>query len=275
MKLKTSTLLLAGLITGSLALSSCGGGDKTDDKAPAAGGDAKPAAAPAAGGDAKPASAAPSADPAAPPAGVPAGDLIDITPNYPKPMFVGTPVPTGNIANLEKPDPEAVKKRLTFKLPKGTENLAKGKKVTSSDPLPIIGSLDLVTDGDADGADGNYVELQPGHQWVQIDLGSEATIYKLLVWHFHKQTAVYFNVNIQISNDPEFKTGVTSIFNNDIEDKEKMGKGIDPAYVETNHGRLIDAKSTKGRYVRLWTDGNSANDMNHYVEVQVYGVPAK
>ena len=275
MKLKTYTLLLAGLITGSLALSSCGGGDKKD-AAPAAGGDAKPAAAaPAAGGDAKPAAAAASADPAAPPAGVAAGDLVDITPTYPKPMFVGTPVPTGNIANLEKPDPEAVKKRLTFKLPKGSVNLALKKPVTSSDPLPIIGSLDLVTDGDADGADGNYVELQPGHQWVQIDLGSESTIYKLLVWHFHKQTAVYFDVNIQISNDPEFKTGVTSIYNNDHDDSSKMGKGSDLAYVETNHGRLIDAKGTKGRYIRLWSNGNSANEMNHYVEVQAYGIPGK
>ena len=50
-------------------------------------------------------------------------------------MFVGTPVPTGDIKNLEKPDPEAVKARLVLKLPTGTENVAKGKKVTSSDPL--------------------------------------------------------------------------------------------------------------------------------------------
>ena len=277
MKLKTQSILLAGLITGSLALSSCGG-EKKDDKAPAAApaaGDTKAAAAPAAGDKAPAATAAASTDPAAPPAGVTAADLEDITPAYPKPMFVGTPVPTGNIANLEKPDPEAVKKRLTFKLPKGSVNLAKGKPVTSSDPLPIIGSLDLVTDGDADGADGNYVELQPGHQWVQIDLGQESTIYKLLVWHFHKQTAVYYDVNIQISNDPEFKTGVTSVYNSDHDDSSKMGKGADLAYVETNHGRLIDAKGTKGRYVRLWSNGNSANEMNHYVEVQVYGTPAK
>ena len=274
MKLKTDTLFLASIIAGSIALTSCGGGDKKDEApatggAPAASTEAKPAAAAAA-----PAAGAPSGDPAAPPAGFAAGDLEDITPAYPKPMFVGTPVPTGNIKNLETPDPEAVKKRLTFKLPKGSVNLAKGKPVTSSDPLPIIGSLDLVTDGDADGADGNYVELQPGHQWVQIDLGAESTIYKLLVWHFHKQTAVYFDMNIQISNDPTFKEAV-SIYNSDQDDRSKMGAGTDRPYVETNHGRLIDGKGTKGRYVRLWSNGNSANEMNHYVEVQVYGTPAK
>ena len=54
-----------------------------------------------------------------------------------------------------------------------------------------------------------------------------------------------------------------------------MGKGGDPAYVETNHGRVIDAKGIKARYVRLWSNGNTSNDMNHYCEVQVYGTPAK
>ncbi len=265
MKLTSNTLLvLGGLLA--ITLTSCG--DKKD-AAPAAAGSA-PASAPAAGGGAAKAS-----NGADLPPGVPAADLVDVTPTYPKPMFIGTPVPTGNIANLEKPDPEADKARWTFKLPKGAENVAKGKKVTSSDPLPIIGSLDLVTDGDADGADGSYVELQPGHQWVQIDLGADYTIWKVLVWHFHKQTSVYFDINVQISDDPEFKTGVTSIFNNDAADKSKLGKGEDKAYVETNHGRLIDAKGTKGRYVRLWSNGNSANEMNHYVEAQVFGSSAK
>ncbi|MEY4485008.1 MAG: hypothetical protein RL693_2460, partial [Verrucomicrobiota bacterium] len=139
MKLKTNLLLLAGMIATSLTLSSCG-----DDKKAA---ETKPD-----GNGAKAAAAA-----------LPAGDLVDVTPTYPKPMFIGTPVPTGDIPNLEKPDPEAVKARLTFKVPKGAEqNVAKGKPVTSSDPLPIIGTLDLITDGDSDGADGCYVELAPG-----------------------------------------------------------------------------------------------------------------
>lgn len=251
MKLKANILSSVGVIAAaSFTLSSCG--PAKDDKAAASGGGSG-AAAPA----------------------VPAGDLVDITPTYPKPMFIGTPVPTGEIPNLEKPDPEAVKARLTLKVPKGTENVAKGKKVTSSDPLPIIGTLDLVTDGDADGSDGCYVELAPGHQWVQIDLGAEYNIWKILVWHFHKQTAVYFDNNVQISNDPEFKKDVTVVYNTDHDDSSKLGKGDDKAYVETNHGRLIDGKGTKGRYVRLYSNGNTANEMNHYIEVQVYGSPAK
>lgn len=245
MKVKQNMFLL-GTVASALALSSCGAKKEEGSKAEAA-----------------PAAAAPA---------VPAGDLVAVTPEYPKPMFIGTPVPTGEIANLEKPDPEAVKARLTFQVPKGFDtNVAKGKKVSSSDELPIIGTLDLVTDGDADGSDGCYVELAPGHQWVQIDLEKETEISKILLWHFHKQTAVYFDINVQVSNDPEFKEGVTSIYNNDHDDSSKLGKGADLAYVETNHGRLIDGKNAKGRYVRFYSNGNTANEMNHYIEIAVYG----
>jgi hypothetical protein len=29
----------------------------------------------------------------------------------------------------------------------------------------------------------------------------------------------------------------------------------------------------KGRYVRLYSNGNTTNDLNHYVEVEVHGSP--
>jgi len=202
----------------------------------------------------------------------PAGDLVEIALEFPKPMFIGTPVPA-ELPNLEKADPSKVVK--TIMVPKGTTNLAKGKPVTSSDSAPIIGELSLVTDGDADGADGSFVELMPGKQWVQIDLGAESNIYKIAMWHYHKQAQAYIDVEVQVSDDPEFKKGVTTLWNSDHDDSSGMGKGSDPAYVETNHGRVIDAKGIKARYVRLWSNGNTSNDMNHYCEVQVYGTPAK
>ena len=213
---------------------------------------------------------APAAAPAA--AAVPAGDLEEIKLEFPKPMFIGTPVPA-ELPNLEKADPSKVVKSIM--VPKGTTNLAKGKKVTSPDAAPIIGDLTLVTDGDADGADGSFVELMPGKQWVQIDLGAEANIYKIAMWHYHKQAQAYIDVEVQVSDDPEFKTGVTSLWNSDHDDSSGMGKGTDPAYVETNHGRVVDAKGIKARYVRLWSNGNTSNDMNHYCEVEVFGTPAK
>ena len=49
----------------------------------------------------------------------------------------------------------------------------------------------------------------------------------------------------------------------------------DYEYIETYEGRLIDAKGVKGRYVRLYSNGNTSSDMNHYIEVEVYATPAK
>jgi hypothetical protein len=46
-------------------------------------------------------------------------------------------------------------------------------------------------------------------------------------------------------------------------------------YFENFKGRLIDAKGVKGRYVRLYSNGSTADDQNHYTEVEVYGTPAK
>jgi len=248
MKYTTPALLL------SLALVSCG--EKKDAAAPAAEAAKAPAAA-----------AAPAAAPAAP-----AGDQEEVKIDFPKPMFIGTPVPA-QLPNLEKPDPSKIIK--TFMAPKGTVNLAKGKTVTSSDPAPIIGDLPLVTDGDADGSDGCFVELAPGPQWVQIDLGAATTLSKVAMWHYHKQAQAYVDVVVQLSDDPEFKNGVTTIWNSDHDDTLKLGAGSDPAYIETNHGRVIDAKGTKARYVRLTSNGNTSNEMNHYCEVQVFGVPGK
>ncbi|MEQ1750580.1 MAG: discoidin domain-containing protein [Prosthecobacter sp.] len=201
-----------------------------------------------------------------------AQEMEEIKLEFPKPMFIGTPVPA-KLPNLETPDPSKIVK--TFMAPKGTVNLAKDQAVTSSDPAPIIGDLPLVTDGDADGSDGCFVELAPGPQWVQIDLGAPVSINKIAMWHYHKQAQAYVDVVVQVSDDKEFKTGVTTVFNSDHDDTLKLGAGADPAYIETNHGRVVDGKNTKAQFVRLTSNGNTSNEMNHYCEVQVFGVPGK
>jgi hypothetical protein len=197
---------------------------------------------------------------------------VEVKIEFPKPMFIGTPVPA-KLPNLEQPDPSKIIK--SFMAPAGTVNVALNKPVTSSDPAPIIGELELVTDGDPDGSDGCFVELAPGPQWVQIDLEQSTTINKVAMWHYHKQAQAYVAVVVQASDDPEFKTGVTTLFNSDIDNVHGFGAGKDPAYIETNHGRVVDGKGTKARYVRLYSNGNTSNEMNHYCEVQVFGVPGK
>jgi hypothetical protein len=190
--------------------------------------------------------------------------------DLPKPLFVGTPVPI-KLANLE---PARTGKRPDFMVPAGTINLARGKKVTASDSDPVMGTLDLITDGDKEGDEGSWVELGPGKQWVQIDLEKEAIIYAVMVWHFHSQARVYFDVVVQVSDDPKFEKGVTTIFNADAANELGLGAGKDLAYIETYEGKLIDAKGVKGRYLRLYSKGNTTNKLNHYIEVEVFGKPA-
>jgi hypothetical protein len=79
---------------------------------------------------------------------------------------------------------------------------------------------------------------------------------------------------VQVSDDPTFKTGVTSIFNSDISNELGLGTGKNQNYIETYQGKLIDAKGATGRYVRLYSNGNTANKLNHYIEVEVWGKPA-
>ncbi len=188
----------------------------------------------------------------------------------PPPLFVGTPVPL-NVGNLEPP---MKGKRPDFMVPVGTINLARSKKVTASDNDPDVGTLDMIVDGDKDGNEGSWVELGPGKQWVQIDLAKRADIYAVLIWHFHSQARVYRDVVAQVSDDPTFRSGVATIFNNDFHNELGLGAGKDFNYIETYQGKLIDAKGVKGRYVRLYSNGNTSNKLNHYIEVEVWGKPA-
>ena len=198
-----------------------------------------------------------------------AQDLAPIPLVLPKPLFVGTPVPI-KVPNLEKPSGA---KRPAFLAPAGTVNLAKDKAVTASDTFPVIGDIPFVTDGDKDGSEGTFVEFGPGVQWVQIDLGATATLRAIVCWHFHAQARVYHDVIVQVSDDPEFKTGVTTLYNNDHDNSAGLGAGKDLAYVETSEGRLIDAKGVRARHVRLYSSGNTTSELNHYVEVEVFGQP--
>ena len=109
---------------------------------------------------------------------------------------------------------------------------------------------------------------------MQIDLEKDADISAVLLWHFHSQARVYFDVVVQVSDDPAFQKDVTTIFNNDANNDLGLGAGKELDYVETYQGKLIDAKGVKGRYVRLYSKGSTTNKLNHYIEVEVWGKPA-
>ena len=199
-----------------------------------------------------------------------AADTIPLTTTIPPEKIEGTPIEI-KVPNL-KP---AASKAPQIQVPAGTVLLSKGKPVTASDDFPIIGDLPYITDGEKEAGEGYFLELANGLQWVQIDLEQEAAIQALWVWHYHSQRRAYHDVIIQISNDPAFATGVTTIFNNDFDNSASLGTGSDSPYIETQYGLLVPVAGVKGRYVRLYSQGNTSNDMNHYIEVEVFGTPAQ
>lgn len=197
-------------------------------------------------------------------------ELAPLPLKLPIPAFMGTPtdIPLGD--HIEKPSD---KPRPPFLAPKGVQNLAQGKKVTSSDKAPITGSLDLVTDGDKESNDNSFVELHRRTQWVQIDLEKRARIYAILIWHAHNTYQVYHDVIVQVSDDPDFTQDVKTLFNNDYDNSSGLGVGTDKEYFETYEGKLIDAKGVEGRYVRCYSRGSTYSALNRYTEVEVWGIP--
>ena len=197
--------------------------------------------------------------------------LVPLPIVLPQPVFEGTPRNL-KVANLEPPRWKA---RAPFLAPEGVKNVARRKTVTSSDPEPVVGELSMITDGDRSGEEGAFVELGPGKQHVTVDLGAPHEIYAVLFWHFHNSPRIYFDVVVQIADDPGFTKNVRTLMNNDHDNTSGFGRGTEMNYIETSEGRLVDAKGAIARYVRLYSNGNSANELNHYVEVEVYGRPPK
>ena len=193
-------------------------------------------------------------------------EMVPLTLDLPAPMFVGTPENLSGVENLE-----VEVARPTFYVPKGTKIVSKDKPVTCSEMDPITGTLAMIVDGDKRANEGSVVELGPFEQWVIVDLEAEYELSAILVWHFHQTARVYMDVVVQVSSDPEFETGVTTLFNNDTDDSLGLGAGTDMNYIDKAEGKLIDAKGTKARYVRLWSQANNQNDYSHYIEVEVHG----
>jgi hypothetical protein len=197
--------------------------------------------------------------------------LVPLPIVLPQPVFEGTPQNL-KVANLEKPRWKA---REPFLAPDGIRNVARRKVVVSSDMNPIVGDLEMITDGERSGDEGYFVELAPGKQHVTIDLGAPHEVYAVLFWHYHNSPRVYFDVVVQIADDAAFTRNVRTLMNNDHDNTSGLGAGKDMNYVDTAEGRLVDGRGAIARHVRLHSNGNNANGLNHYVEVEVYGRLAK
>ena len=217
--------------------------------------------------------------PAATPATVPmkdAGDPKALEPlplRLPAPTLKGTPDPD-SMPRGPHIEPFSDKPRPAFLAPRGVKNVAQGKPVTSS-VAPYTGELAQITDGEKEAFDDETVEFKKGTQWVQVDLGEPYAIYAIVLWHDHRYFQLFHDVIVQVSDDPEFKSGVTTLYNNDTDNSSGLGVGNDKEYFETKEGRIIDGKGAKARYVRSYTHGSSQSAINAHEEIEVYALPGK
>lgn len=200
------------------------------------------------------------------------GDVAPLPIKLPIPAFMGTPTDIPMGPEVEKPSD---KPRAPFMAPKGCQNLAFKKKVTSSDKSPITGALDLITDGDKESNDNSFVELHRKTQWVQIDLEKSCQIYAVIVWHAHNTFQVYHDVIVQVADDADFTQNVQTIYNNDVDNSSGLGIGTDKEYFENYEGRLMPAKGVKGRFLRCYSRGSSYSALNRYTEIEAWGLPAE
>ena len=197
--------------------------------------------------------------------------LVPLPIALPKQIVIGTPEKAPPNVKMRKEKYP----RDPFNAPEGSKVLSRDKAVTASDEDPITGDIEQVTDGDKEGEDGSYIEFGPNLQHVQVDLEKNCVIHAVIVWHYHKEPRVYHDVIVQVADDPDFINNVRTLFNNDFDNSAGLGVGKDWEYYDTFEGRLIKGKSEKARYVRCYSKGNTSDDMNHMVEIEVWGAPVK
>jgi hypothetical protein len=154
--------------------------------------------------------------------------------------------------------------------PVASYNRAGGKLITSSanftNPLYVTNGMTGTY---------SYSDSYPasGLQWIQIDLGSAYAVNNIKLWHYYGDTRKYHDVVVQLSNDANFSSGVTTVYNNDTNNSAGRGTGANNEYTETSAGLDIALSAVNARYVRLYSNGSTVNNYNHYGEVQVYAAP--
>ena len=172
-------------------------------------------------------------------------------------MPTPTPTPTpGGPTYTPTPTPTA---------PAG--NLVAGRIATTS---AAFLNISRVTDGDKNTA--NYADSYPNDnlQWIQLDIGVSYNLNDIKIWHYFGDTRSYHDVIVRLSNTADFSSGVTTVFNNDTNNSAGLGTGTNAEYTETSGGKDISFSPVNARYVRLYSNGSTANGSNHYVEVEVY-----
>ena len=136
----------------------------------------------------------------------------------------------------------------------------------------MVKNPDRMYDRDAKEGNSNYDPGKPSFE----DYNLQKLIFAFQIT-YQGAPMIYYGDEVGMwgANDPDFTQDVKTLYNNDHDNSAGLGAGKDKEYVESNEGRLVDAKGVKARYVRLYSKGNTSNDRNNYVEVEVWGKPAE
>ncbi|WP_158289582.1 fibronectin type III domain-containing protein [Paenibacillus flagellatus] len=183
----------------------------------------------------------------------------------------------------------------TFLVPSGSKvyadstetNVALGQATVSTNGVVTnAASLKLLVDGDRQTGGYALIDASTGPKWVQLDLGEPFAITKVNVLNDYNPTATRTgrDIIVQLSNDPTFANGVSTIFNNDTDNTAGQGAGTDSAYLEPTDGSgktIALSSPITARYVRSWANGHtrtadgSIQKVNTPVELEVYtAIPA-
>ncbi|MDG0792539.1 discoidin domain-containing protein [Cohnella ginsengisoli] len=161
-------------------------------------------------------------------------------------------------------------------------NVALGHATVSTNGVVSnAASLNLLVDGDRQTSNYAMIDASTGPKWVQLDLGESFPVSKVNVLNDFNPTATRTgrDIIVQLSNDPTFASGVSTIFNNDSDNTAGQGAGTDSVYLEPTDGSgktIALSTPVSARYVRSWANGHirtadgSIKNVNTPVELEVY-----
>lgn len=150
-------------------------------------------------------------------------------------------------------------------------NVALGKTPTFSGPFSQ--SAAYATDGLSNNSNNWVGTNAAGLGWMQIDFGQNYDVDKIKLWHYFADGRIFRDVIVQLSNDPTFRNGVTTVFNNDANNSAGLGAGTDSEYAESASGKVISFSKVNARYARFWINGNNKINSDSWVEAQVFTAP--
>ncbi|WP_309122808.1 fibronectin type III domain-containing protein [Paenibacillus sp.] len=141
--------------------------------------------------------------------------------------------------------------------------------------------LTILTDGVRTTSEYALISTSSGAKYVQLNLGEPHSITKLNLLNDYNPDSprIGKDIIVQLSNDPAFASGVTTVYNNDADNSAGQGAGSDAEYTEPSSGAGLTVtlgSPVTAQYVRYWANGHTRtqtsayNAVNTPVEVEVY-----